>query len=90
MLILDSIHSLWLSHGFFIFVFFMQDSRSSFYNHENFPIGTKVQAVWSEDGEWYVENIEMSAFLSICVFSFSFVLPLFFGVSFVDYSGMKQ
>lgn len=74
-------HLLCWSRGFFVFFFFlMQDARSIFYNHENFPIGTKVQAVWSEDGEWYVENIEMSAFLSICVFSFSFV----------DYSGMKQ
>lgn len=27
------------------------------YDHqEKFPIGTKVQAVWSEDGEWYVKN----------------------------------
>ncbi|XP_041015359.1 survival of motor neuron-related-splicing factor 30 isoform X1 [Juglans microcarpa x Juglans regia] len=34
------------------------DSRSIFYNHENFPIGTKVQAVWSEDGEWYEAMIE--------------------------------
>lgn len=24
-------------------------------HHEAFPIGTKVQAVWSEDGEWYVK-----------------------------------
>lgn len=72
------------------FFFLMQDSRSLFYNHENVPIGTKVQAVWSEDGEWYVENIEMSAFLSISVFSFSYVLPFVSGVSFVNYSGMKQ
>lgn len=26
--------------------------------HEKFPIGTKVQAVWSEDGEWYEATIE--------------------------------
>lgn len=24
-------------------------------NHELLSIGSKVQAVWSEDGEWYVE-----------------------------------
>ncbi|XP_020245548.1 survival of motor neuron-related-splicing factor 30-like isoform X2 [Asparagus officinalis] len=27
-------------------------------NHEGFPVGTKVQAVWSEDGEWYDATIE--------------------------------
>ncbi|XP_038876515.1 survival of motor neuron-related-splicing factor 30 [Benincasa hispida] len=26
--------------------------------HEKFPIGSKVQAVWSEDGEWYDATIE--------------------------------
>lgn len=26
--------------------------------HQKFPIGTKVQAVWSEDGEWYDAIIE--------------------------------
>ncbi|KAF3439312.1 hypothetical protein FNV43_RR17589 [Rhamnella rubrinervis] len=27
-------------------------------DHDKFPIGTKVQAVWSEDGEWYDATIE--------------------------------
>ncbi|XP_031382419.1 survival of motor neuron-related-splicing factor 30 isoform X2 [Punica granatum] len=27
-------------------------------HHERFPIGSKVQAVWSEDGEWYDATIE--------------------------------
>ncbi|XP_022155149.1 survival of motor neuron-related-splicing factor 30 [Momordica charantia] len=27
-------------------------------HHEKFPIGSKVQAVWSEDGEWYDATIE--------------------------------
>ncbi|KAF5744015.1 survival of motor neuron-related-splicing factor 30 [Tripterygium wilfordii] len=27
-------------------------------HHEKFPLGTKVQAVWSEDGEWYDATIE--------------------------------
>ncbi|KAG8086626.1 hypothetical protein GUJ93_ZPchr0010g8211 [Zizania palustris] len=27
-------------------------------SHEKFAIGTKVQAVWSEDGEWYNATIE--------------------------------
>ncbi|KAL5555046.1 hypothetical protein UlMin_037282 [Ulmus minor] len=27
-------------------------------HHEKFPVGTKVQAVWSEDGEWYTATIE--------------------------------
>ncbi|XP_057990911.1 uncharacterized protein LOC110634736 isoform X2 [Hevea brasiliensis] len=26
--------------------------------HEKFPVGAKVQAVWSEDGEWYDATIE--------------------------------
>lgn len=26
--------------------------------HQRFPIGTKVQAVWSEDGEWYDGTVE--------------------------------
>lgn len=26
--------------------------------HEKFPIGSKVQAVWSEDGEWYDATVE--------------------------------
>lgn len=25
---------------------------------EKFPVGTKVQAVWSEDGEWYVNHFK--------------------------------
>jgi hypothetical protein len=46
--------------------------------HANLPIGTRVQAVWSDDGEWYVKKIVMSEFHSNCVlnFSFPFVLPL--------------
>ncbi|XP_061357264.1 uncharacterized protein LOC133301631 isoform X2 [Gastrolobium bilobum] len=28
------------------------------FDHEKFPVGTKVQAVWSEDGEWYDATIE--------------------------------
>ncbi|XP_015696113.1 survival of motor neuron-related-splicing factor 30 isoform X2 [Oryza brachyantha] len=27
-------------------------------SHEKFAVGTKVQAVWSEDGEWYTATIE--------------------------------
>lgn len=27
-------------------------------HHDKFPVGTKVQAVWSEDGEWYDATIE--------------------------------
>ncbi|XP_057975879.1 uncharacterized protein LOC131163325 [Malania oleifera] len=27
-------------------------------HYERFPVGTKVQAVWSEDGEWYDATIE--------------------------------
>lgn len=49
-------------------------------HHEAFPIGTKVQAVWSEDGEWYVKTdkkkVEISVSQSILVF-FLFVLPCF-------------
>ncbi|KAJ6342973.1 hypothetical protein OIU78_010817 [Salix suchowensis] len=26
--------------------------------HEKFPVGSKVQAVWSEDGEWYDATVE--------------------------------
>lgn len=25
---------------------------------QKIPVGTKVQAVWSEDGEWYVLNLK--------------------------------
>jgi survival-of-motor-neuron-related-splicing factor 30 len=34
------------------------DSESMYDHQEKFPIGTKVQAVWSEDGEWYDATIE--------------------------------
>lgn len=27
-------------------------------NHEGFSVGTRIQAVWSEDGEWYDATIE--------------------------------
>ncbi|KAB1208630.1 Survival of motor neuron-related-splicing factor 30 [Morella rubra] len=33
------------------------DSGTMSDHHEAFPIGTKVQAVWSEDGEWYDATI---------------------------------
>ncbi|KAL3814558.1 hypothetical protein ACJIZ3_015826 [Penstemon smallii] len=33
-------------------------SRSSPDYDDKFPVGTKVQAVWSEDGEWYDATIE--------------------------------
>ncbi|KAI3445545.1 hypothetical protein Pfo_002210 [Paulownia fortunei] len=33
-------------------------SRSTADYDDKFPIGTKVQAVWSEDGEWYDATIE--------------------------------
>ncbi|EYU33296.1 hypothetical protein ABFS82_14G085800 [Erythranthe guttata] len=35
-----------------------QESRSTADDGDKFPIGTKVQAVWSEDGEWYDGTIE--------------------------------
>ncbi|KAL2339326.1 hypothetical protein Fmac_013772 [Flemingia macrophylla] len=31
---------------------------SSYDHQEKFPVGTKVQAVWSEDGEWYDATVE--------------------------------
>lgn len=31
-----------------------QDSEGMSSELEKFPVGAKVQAVWSEDGEWYV------------------------------------
>ena len=34
------------------YVLGMQEAGSMSDYHEKFPIGTKVQAVWSEDGEW--------------------------------------
>ncbi|KAK4539822.1 hypothetical protein RGQ29_013497 [Quercus rubra] len=34
------------------------DSESMLDHQGRFPIGTKVQAVWSEDGEWYDATIE--------------------------------
>ncbi|KAL4655062.1 hypothetical protein ACB092_01G424100 [Castanea dentata] len=34
------------------------DSESMLDHQGKFPIGTKVQAVWSEDGEWYEATIE--------------------------------
>ncbi|GAV63303.1 SMN domain-containing protein [Cephalotus follicularis] len=34
------------------------ESGSISEHHEKFPVGTKVQAVWSEDGEWYDGTIE--------------------------------
>ncbi|PON66628.1 Survival motor neuron [Parasponia andersonii] len=35
-----------------------KDSLSISDQQEKFPVGTKVQAVWSEDGEWYDATIE--------------------------------
>ncbi|XP_062094850.1 uncharacterized protein LOC133800794 isoform X2 [Humulus lupulus] len=35
-----------------------KDSLSISDHQEKFPVGTKVQAVWSEDGEWYDATIE--------------------------------
>lgn len=32
--------------------------KDVFENSEKFPVGTKVQAVWSDDGEWYDATIE--------------------------------
>ncbi|XP_009341382.2 survival of motor neuron-related-splicing factor 30 isoform X1 [Pyrus x bretschneideri] len=34
------------------------DSGNISIYHDKFPVGTKVQAVWSEDGEWYDATIE--------------------------------
>ncbi|KAL3515771.1 hypothetical protein ACH5RR_022673 [Cinchona calisaya] len=34
------------------------ESRSMLDHSDKFPIGTKVRAVWSEDGEWYEATIE--------------------------------
>ncbi|CAK9136550.1 unnamed protein product [Ilex paraguariensis] len=34
------------------------DSRTISDHFDKFPVGTKVQAVWSEDGEWYDATIE--------------------------------
>ncbi|PIA47033.1 hypothetical protein AQUCO_01400030v1 [Aquilegia coerulea] len=34
------------------------DSNDMSESFERFPVGTKVQAVWSEDGEWYDATIE--------------------------------
>uniref|UniRef100_A0A803PIH9 Tudor domain-containing protein n=1 Tax=Cannabis sativa TaxID=3483 RepID=A0A803PIH9_CANSA len=35
-----------------------KESLSLSDHQEKFPVGTKVQAVWSEDGEWYDATIE--------------------------------
>lgn len=35
-----------------LYVICMQGAGSISDHHEKFPIGSKVQAVWSEDGEW--------------------------------------
>lgn len=35
-----------------------QEAASISDEHERFPVGSKVQAVWSEDGEWYDLNME--------------------------------
>ncbi|KAL9353698.1 hypothetical protein Peur_051668 [Populus x canadensis] len=35
-----------------------QVNRTEADQHEKFPIGSKVQAVWSEDGEWYDATVE--------------------------------
>lgn len=34
---------------------------------EKLPVGTKVQAVWSEDGEWYVVIRVITVFSSVNV-----------------------
>jgi uncharacterized membrane protein len=49
--------------------------------HANFPIGTRVQAVWSEDGEWYVKNKIKSRclnFIEIAIIFFFFFYHLFY------------
>ncbi|KDP42513.1 hypothetical protein JCGZ_00310 [Jatropha curcas] len=35
-----------------------QDLTNIANQYEKFPVGTKVQAVWSEDGEWYDATVE--------------------------------
>ncbi|PIA47038.1 hypothetical protein AQUCO_01400030v1 [Aquilegia coerulea] len=37
---------------------YAMDSNDMSESFERFPVGTKVQAVWSEDGEWYDATIE--------------------------------
>uniref|UniRef100_A0A803MME9 Tudor domain-containing protein n=1 Tax=Chenopodium quinoa TaxID=63459 RepID=A0A803MME9_CHEQI len=35
-----------------------QDSINMLDREDRFPVGTKIQAVWSEDGEWYNATVE--------------------------------
>ncbi|KAL9241864.1 hypothetical protein vseg_015924 [Gypsophila vaccaria] len=35
-----------------------QQNSIQYETHDMYPVGTKVQAVWSEDGEWYDATIE--------------------------------
>lgn len=54
---------------------------------DKLPVGTKVQAVWSNDGEWYVILVEI--FIFSIVFSLFIFLPmLFFSIfDIVEHSG---
>jgi len=36
---------------------FVQGLRNDPIHEGKFPVGTKVQAVFSDDGEWYVEKL---------------------------------
>lgn len=57
---------------------------------DKFPVGTKVQAVWSEDGEWYVTvqtiQRDICNFDSCLVYfpPFSYILPSSFLFSMFD------
>lgn len=48
--------------------------------YERLPIGTKVQAVWSDDGDWYVhKNKENILIIPVFLFIYS-ILFIFFSV----------
>lgn len=44
-------------YSFNIYKTHASQESTSFAETDKFPVGTKVQAVWSEDGEWYAESL---------------------------------
>lgn len=78
-------------------ILFPQESGSTLDHADKFPVGTKVQAVWSEDGEWWVEISVVIVLFSFLFFNFwSFIISsiilylvfLFLVVDLVDFPGM--
>lgn len=68
-------------------ILFPQESGSTLDHADKFLVGTKVQAVWSEDGEWWVETSVVIALFSFLFFNFwSFYILFNYSLPFLSLS----